>query len=530
MRWSMASLVLLVPAGLLAQQSERYDLLIRGGTVIDGTGAPRFTADVAVRDGRIVAVSATPLPRGRARRVINATGRIVAPGFIDMHAHLERLLTQPSAESAVRQGVTTALGGPDGGSPWPVGEYLARAERRPRLGINFGLLVGHNTIRRIVMGADDRAPTPDELERMRGMVAQAMGEGAFGLSTGLEYIPGTFAQTDEIVALARVAGDSGGIYTSHMRDEGRGLMQSVEETIRIGREGRLPVIITHAKVIGRPRWGQSAAMLRAVDAARAAGVDVMLDQYPYTASHTGIGILVPSWARAGGDSAFLRRLGEPATRDSIVAGIIDQIVNDRGGADLEFAQFSRVSWSRDLEGRTLADWARSRGFTPSADVGAQLVIEAMERGGAQAVYHVMGEDDVRRIMRHPMTMIASDASPNRLGDGHPHPRAYGTFPRILGRYVRQDSVLTLETAVHKMTGLSARRLNLADRGRIAAGAAADIVVFNPATVSDRATFATPHRWPAGINWVVVNGVITLTPRGMTRGRGGQPLRRPARHS
>jgi N-acyl-D-aspartate/D-glutamate deacylase len=525
----LSVLLLLGVAVPAAAQTERYDLLIRGGTVVDGTGAPRFIADVAVRNGRIVAVSATPLPRARARRVINATGQIVAPGFIDLHAHLEPLLNMPDAESAVRMGVTTALGGPDGGSPWPIGDHLAAAERR-RLGINFGLLVGHNTVRRAVIGAVDRAPTPEELERMRGMVARAMGEGAFGISTGLAYVPGVFSETDEVIALSRVAADSGGIYTSHMRDEARGLMQSVEETIRIGREARLPVVITHAKAVGRPAWGRSADMLAAVDAARAQGVDVMLDLYPYTASHTGIGILVPSWALAGGDSAFQRRSRDPALRDSLVAGIIDLIENERGGGDLRFVQFSRVSWDRSLEGRTMADWARSRGLEPSPRVGADLVIEALQRGGAQAVYHVMHEDDVRRIMRHPMSMIASDARLNRLGDGHPHPRAYGTFPRILGRYVRQDSVLTLEQAVHKMSGMPARRLGLDDRGRIAAGAAADVVVFNPATVSDRATFDTPHRWPAGINWVVVNGVITLTPQGLTRGRGGRPLRRPARSS
>lgn len=515
-----------VPAA--AQDTTRYDLLITGGTVVDGSGAPRFTADVAVRNGRIVAVSPGRLPRARARRVIDASGRVVAPGFIDLHAHLEGLLQMPDAGSHVRMGVTTALGGPDGGSPWPIGEYLARAERL-RLGLNVGLLAGHNTIRRVVMGSDNRAPTADELDQMRAMTARAMGEGAFGLSTGLEYVPGAYSETDEIIGLARVAADSGGIYTSHMRDEARGLMASVRELLRIGREARIPVVITHAKAIGRPRWGVAVnEMLAAVDSARAAGTDVMMDQYPYTASHTTIGILVPPWALAGGDTAFRRRLNDAALRDSIVAGIIERIVAERGGDDLEFAQFSRVPWDRRLEGRTLADWARRRGREPSPRVGADLVIEALLNGGAQAVYHVMHEDDVRRIMRHPLTMIASDARPNRLGDGHPHPRAYGTFPRVLGRYVRDDSVLTLEQAVHKMTGLPARRLNLADRGRIAVGAAADLVVFDPATIADRATFTWPHQYPVGIRWVVVNGVITLGPSGLTGQRGGAVLRRPPR--
>jgi N-acyl-D-amino-acid deacylase len=504
--------------------SERYDLLIAGGIVVDGTGAPRFAADVAIGGGRIVRVSRAPLSRGAARRVIDARGLIVAPGFVDLHAHLEPLLQMPDAESHLRQGVTTALGGPDGGGPWPLGAWLDSAQRLG-LGINVATLVGHNTIRRRVMGAADRAPSPAELERMRAMVAQAMGEGGFGLSTGLAYVPGVFSETGEVVELARVAADSGGIYTSHMRDEARGLMASVSETIEIGRRARIPVVITHAKAVGRPAWGRSVAMLRAVDEARAAGLDVMLDVYPYTASHTGIGILVPSWALAGGDSAFARRVRDPALRDSLIAGIVDLIENERGGGDLRFVQFSRVPWDRALEGRTMADWAVGRGLQPSPRVGAGLVVEALLNGGANAVYHVMHEDDLRRIMAHPQTMIASDGRLNRHGDGHPHPRAYGTFPRVLGRYVREERVLTLEAAVRKMSAMPAARLGLADRGRIAEGMAADLVIFDEGSVADRATFTEPHQWPAGMPWVIVNGVVALDSGVTTPARAGRALRR-----
>ncbi|MHB1222799.1 MAG: N-acyl-D-amino-acid deacylase family protein, partial [Gemmatimonadaceae bacterium] len=287
--------------------TESYDLLITGGTVLDGTGAPGVRADVAVRGDRIVRISPTPLARDGAARVIDATGLVVSPGFIDLHAHLDPLLRLPDAESAVRQGVTTALGGPDGSSPLPLAPYLDSA-RALGVGMNVGFLVGHNDIRREVLGRDDRAPTASELARMRAMVARAMGEGAWGLSTGLKYIPGAYSETPEVIALARAAADSGGIYTSHLREEGLGLIEGVAEAIRIGRESGIPIVLTHHKVVGKPMWGASVRTLAMVDSARAAGVDVVMDQYPYTATYTGISVLVPAWAMAGGNDAFRRRL------------------------------------------------------------------------------------------------------------------------------------------------------------------------------------------------------------------------------
>lgn len=504
-----------------------YDVVILNGMVVDGTGAPRFRADVAVRGGRIVEVSRASLAGRAARRTIDATGLIVAPGFVDLHAHIEPIFRLPAAESHLRQGVTLAVGGPDGGGPWPVGRWLDSVNATG-VGINVATLVGHNTIRSRVLGASNRAPTPGELAQMQAMVAQAMGEGAFGLSSGLEYVPGVYARGDEVAALARVAADSGGIYTSHVRDEAGGLMASVRETIEVGRQARIPVVLTHAKAVGRPNWGRSVDMLAAVDAARAEGIDAMLDVYPYTASSTGLGILIPSWARAGGDTAFARRVRDPATRDSIVRGIIHLVETERGGGDLQFVQFARVPWDRTLEGRRLADWARSRGLVPSARVGAELLIEAMLKGGAGAVYHVMSEDDVRRIMTHPHAMIASDGGLTRPGDGTPHPRAYGTFPRVLARYVREQQALELEQAVRKMTWMPAERLRLPDRGRIAAGFAADIVIFDAATVADRATFADPHQYPTGIPFVLVNGAVAVDSGLVTDARAGRAVRRPRR--
>jgi N-acyl-D-amino-acid deacylase len=519
------SLLLLALCGsTVAAQQEKYDLLVAGGTVIDGSGAPGYRADVAVRGDRIVRVSRDPLPRESAARVVDAGGKVIAPGFIDVHAHLDPLLRLPDAESHVRQGVTTALGGPDGGSPWPIGAHLDSAAALG-VGMNVAFLVGHNTVRREVMGMADRAPTPEELGRMQRMVARAMGEGAWGISTGLKYLPGAFSEVDEVVALSRVAADAGGFYTSHLREEGLGLLDGVAEAIEIGRRAEIPVVLTHHKVVGQPMWGSSARTLAMVDSARAAGVDVMIDQYPYTATYTGISVLVPAWARAGGGDEFERRLRDPALRDSILSDIVFNLRNDRGGGDLRRVQFARVGWMPELEGKTLHDWAMMQGREPTLETGAELVVEAMERGGASAIYHALDEGDVERIMRHPQTMIASDGRLTQPGEGHPHPRWYGTFPRVLGHYARERGVLTPEEAVRKMTSLPAARLGFRERGRIAEGAYADLVVFDPRTVADRATFQEPHQYPEGIEYVLVNGTMAVDGGRFTGVRAGRVLRR-----
>lgn len=517
------SLLLVITAPARAQEAP-WDLVITGGTVIDGTGAPGYRADVAVRGGRVVALSRTPLDPSRARRRIDAAGLVVAPGFIDLHAHLEPILAMPDAESHVRQGVTLALGGPDGGGASPMGPYLAQVEQRA-LGMNVAFLTGHNTIRRSVMGTENRAPTAAELERMRGMVARAMGEGAFGLSTGLRYIPGYYSKTDEVVALARVAADSGGIYTSHLREEALGLIDGVAEALEIGRSARIPVVLTHHKVVGQQMWGKSAVTLAMVDSARRAGTDVMIDQYPYTASHTGLDILIPPWALAGGDSAFRRRLADPVLNDSIERGVVELLLNDRGGGDPKRVQFSRVPWDSTLNGKTLHDLVTRLNLEPTIANAAPVVIDAVLRGGASTIYHIIDEQDVRRIMAHPQTMIASDARLNRLGDAVPHPRAYGTFPRVLGKYVREDKVLTLEQAVRKMTAMPAARLGLADRGCLREGCAADITIFSAERVRDVGSFTDPHHYPEGIPWVIVNGVPVVDNGSFTPSRPGRVLRR-----
>jgi len=505
-------------------RGQAYDLLITNGTVIDGTGAARYRADVAITGNRIAALSRSAIPRSQAKRVIDASGLIVAPGFIDLHAHLDPILSMPDAESAARQGVTLALGGPDGGGPFPFKAYTDQVAAKP-LGINVAFLGGHNTIREAVMGTANRAPTASELERMKQMVAQSMAEGAFGLSTGLRYIPGFYSNVDEVVALSQVAADSGGIYTSHLREEGVQLLSGVGEALEIGRRARIPVVLTHHKAVGRQMWGKSVLTLAMVDSARKAGTDVMIDQYPYTASSTSLNVLVPPWALEGGTSQLRQRLANPVLKDSILKGVIEYLLNDRGGGDVRRVQFSRVRWDSTLNGKTLYDLVKRSGVEPTLENSAPVVLDAVLKGGASTIFHVIDEGDVKRIMAHPMTMIASDGRLNRLGDAVPHPRAYGTFPRVLGKYVREDKVLTLENAVNKITGMPAARLGLSDHGCLRVGCSANVTVFSAEKVRDVGSFEDPHHYPEGIPYVIVNGQPVVDDNAFTTARPGQVLKR-----
>lgn len=501
---------------------EQYDLVIEKGWVLDGTGKPSIQADIGVREGRIVAIG--DLSGVDATRRIDATGLTIAPGFIDLHAHIEPIMRMPAAESHIRQGVTTALGGPDGGGPWPFGKYLDSLSGNFQLAMNVAYLTGHNTIRRKVMGNADRKPTPAELDTMKAMVRRAMGEGAFGLSTGLKYLPGTFSETSEVIALAAEAGSLGGIYTSHLREEGLGLLAGVREAILIGREAKIPIVLTHHKAMGKPMWGASKITTGLVDSARAAGLDIMMDQYPYTASHTGLSVLIPSWALEGSAEAFQKRVADKKQKAKILEGIRFNLLNDRGGGDLRNIQFANVAWDSTLQGKTLYDFVVLQKKEPNLDNGAQATIDMQLKGGAGCIFHAMSEEDVVRIMQHPFTMHASDGGLAKFGEDHPHPRAYGTFPRILGHYVREQKVLSLEEAIRKMTSLPAQRINLTDRGVIREGAIADITIFDAEKVIDKSTFEKPHQYPLGIEYVIVGGVITVDPKGLTPNRAGKVLR------
>ena len=484
-----------------------YDLVILNGDVFEGSQkTPILSKDIGVIGDKIVTLGKIRNPK--AKRIIDAKGLVVSPGFIDLHAHLEPIFTLSDCESHIRQGVTTSLGGPDGRGPLPFGHYLDSLSQLG-VGMNVGFLAGHNSIRSEVMNLDNRAPTAEELETMKEHVAKAMEEGAFGLSTGLKYLPGNFSKVDEVITLSKEASKRGGIYTSHLRDEGLTLFASVAEAIEIAEKAAIHVVLTHHKVIGKPMWGKSNQTLAMVDEARNRGLNIVMDQYPYNASYTGISVLIPSWARAGGNKAFIERLRNKKLRDSIKKGIIYNILNDRGGDDLDRVQFAKVNWMPELEGKTLKYWCELKGLKPTLNNGAELVIEAQSNGGASCVFHAMDEKDVVNIMKHPQTMIASDGRLVKLGDGHPHPRWYGTFPRVLGKYVREEGVLTLEEALFKMTVFPAQMMGLKDRGKIAEGMKADITIFNPQTVIDLATFEKPHQYSKGIQYVLINGKLAV---------------------
>jgi dihydroorotase/N-acyl-D-amino-acid deacylase len=504
-----------------------FDLVLAGGRVYDGTGARPRVADVGIAGDRIAAIG--DLSDAEAAERIDVSGLAVAPGFIDIHSHATSsswqrsdIRQRPLAESYLRQGVTTALGGQDGGSPLPVGAYLDQLDETGAA-INIGLFVGHNTVRGTVMGAVDRAPTTSELERMRALVRQAMDDGAFGLSSGLEYTPGTYADTDELIALTRVTAPYRGLYISHIRNEGGQLIESVEEVIRVAEEAGVAGQVTHHKVVGPDRWGNSAASLRRIEAAQARGVDVTSDVYPYAASSTGLSILFPSWSREGGSDALNERLADPDTRSRIEADIARHINAERGG-DPSTIVLSRCAWDGTLDGKSLADVLMERGQPVTSSAAAELAMSLQAQGGCRVVLHSMAEEDVRHIMQHPTTMIASDGGIPEPGVGAPHPRSYGTFARVLGHYARDEEVLDLQTAIHKMTGFPAQRLGLAKRGVLREDAIADIAVFDPVAITDQATFAEPHQFATGVLYVLVAGEAVLYEGEVTGARPGRVLR------
>jgi N-acyl-D-amino-acid deacylase len=533
-REKLARLLVLSPAavfvcfaGAPAQEARpAYDLVIREGMVVDGTGGARFRADLGIRGDRITRVEPAGIPEADAARVLNASGLVVAPGFIDHHAHIQTTIHQhPLAENFTRQGITTILASlHSGDQPWPLDAYMAALRVAP----NVGFFAGHSWVRKEVLGLENRAPTGEELAKMKSLVEQSMKQGALGLSTGLLYVPANYARTEEVIELAKVAARYGGIYVSHMRDEATGLIDSVAEVIRIAREAGLPGQVQHHKAVGKPQWGWSEKTLAMIDEARTEGLDIKLDLYPYTASSTGSSILFPQWALAGGPKSLAARLAEPATRARIEAEMREIFLNERAGDDLANIQFRTVPSDPAYDGKNLADLARDRSLPQTVDTAVALIIELELKGGFSAVYHSMHEDDVIRILRHPLAMVDTDGDPVGFGMGFPHPRSYGTFPRILGRYVRELKVLTLEEAIRRMTSLSAEQIGQPERGRIAEGMYADLTVFDPATIKDRGTFTDPHQFPLGIHHVVVNGVPVIRHGALTGEKPGRVLKGPAR--
>jgi N-acyl-D-amino-acid deacylase len=517
------------------------DLLIRGGTVIDGTGAPGLRADVAITDGRITEIGT--VTGRRAMRMIDARDMVVAPGFIDIHSHSdESMFVNSALESALHQGVTLVVCGNCGGSSAPVRGLAAEEADRDleRLGvkrtwshfyeyadavekngtsINVCSYVGHGTLRMCVVGAAARRPTDTELDEMRRLLARAMDEGAVGLASGLIYPPSAYGDTDELAALCEVVREKGGLYASHIRNEGERLIEAVEENLEIGRRSRARVQLSHHKAAGMKNWGKVQDSVARIQAARDAGLDVQADQYPYTASSTGLSVTIPNWVHEGGSAKLCERLRDPVVR----ARIRDE--ETETGRAWDRIVIARALRRPEYSGKSVAELARAARKDP-LEWTCDTLVE--HDGAVDIIHHSMSEDDVRYVMGQPWIAIGSDSRANApygpLSFGKPHPRSYGTFPRVLGHYSRDERVLSLEDAVRKMTGLNARHLRLQDRGVVRPGAWADLAVFDAARIADAATFDDPHRYPEGVAYVVVNGAVALDSGETTDERAGRFLR------
>jgi N-acyl-D-amino-acid deacylase len=511
-------------ASLTVNAQLACDILIRNGRIIDGTGNSWFYGDIAVTAGKIIAVG--KLADYTAPKIIDANKMIVAPGFIDVHGHVESGIFQwPTADNYIYDGVTTVITGNCGGSASNLKNFFRRIDSL-HPSINIASLVGHNTVREKIMNRDNRLPSAAEQHQMDSLVEDAMKDGAVGISTGLIYIPGTFANTDEVVALAKVASHYNGVYASHIRNEESKAVEAINEAINIGKAASIPVEISHFKIGGKANWGTSNITLGLVQQARLEGWDVTIDQYPYTASSTNLGVRLPDWAFAGGNDSLIMRLHNSATRAQIKKQMLAQLHK------YKFKNYSYcvvASYSADstYNGKSITEINKLMGRKSKPAFEAETIMDMVEKGGAQMVYHSMNEDDVKYIMRYPFCMTGADAGVPVPGKGMPHPRGYGTNARVLGKYVREEKVITLEEAIRRMTSLAAQKFQLKDRGLLKEGMAADIVIFDDKTVSDHATFEQPHQYSTGFYYVLVNGLVVVDNTKHTGVRSGVPLFGPA---
>lgn len=513
-------LLLLLSSSVSAQQTG--DILIKNGRVVDGTGNSWIYSDVLIKDGKILAVG--KLGQVSATKTLDANGMFIAPGFIDVHTHIEGdELQNPTADNFIYDGVTTVITGNCGSSRVDVAQYLAMIDSL-KVSINVATLIGHNAVRRSVMGTSNRDPSEDETKKMEALVDTAMQQGAVGLSTGLIYIPGTYSKTSEIVRLAQVAAKYNGVYSSHMRSEGDSVVEAINEALHIGRIAKLPVEISHFKVSGQQNWGRSAETVAMIEKARLEGIDVTIDQYPYTASSTNLGTMIPDHILADGPDSIRARL----TNATIKKSVIDQMLKSLKRRKLKHFSYAVVAYHRadtTLNGKSIEEINLIKGRKHKAKFEAETVIDLVLNGGAGMVFHGMSEDDVKRIMKYPHNMFASDAGIRIFNEGVPHPRGYGTNARVLGKYVREEKVLSLEEAIRRMSSLPALKFNLSDRGLIRPGYAADIVIFDEKEVQDLSTFDKPHQYAKGFQFVMVNGVLTVENGKHTGARTGKALYR-----
>ncbi len=514
-------ILFITPSILFAQRTA--DLLIKNGRIIDGTGNSWYYGDIAIQDGKIVAVG--KLSNYTAIRIIDAGNRIVAPGFIDVHTHIEgEEVKNPTADNFILDGVTTVVTGNCGGSRVDIKKYFTLIDSI-KTSVNVATLIGHNDVRKAVIGTARRDPNEEELTRMEAIVEKAMLDGAVGLSTGLIYIPGTYSKTNEIVRLAKVASKYNGVYASHMRNEGDSVAQAINEALTIGREAKIPVEISHFKLSGQQNWGRSKETIAMVEAARKEGIDVTIDQYPYTASSTSLSTLIPDEILADGIDSIKARLQNPAIKKEVIAQMLKRLKN-RKLKHFSYAVVANHSADTTVNGKSIEAINLLRGRKHTAAAEAETIIEMMLKGGAGMVFHGMGDEDVKYIMQYPYNMFASDASIRIFGQGVPHPRGFGTNARVLGKYVREEKVLTLEEAIRRMTSLPAQKFQLKDRGLIKEGMAADIVIFDENKVKDLSTFENPHQYSIGFEFVIVNGVLTVDNEKHLGVRAGKTLSGP----
>jgi N-acyl-D-amino-acid deacylase len=516
---SSAALIplLLLPLHLPAAS---FDVLIRHGRIVDGTGNPAYFADLGIKRGRISAIGKLD---GKARTVIDATGLIVAPGFIDVHTHADEVAERPLAENFLRMGVTTLVVGNCGGSTTNVGRFFREVERK-HVSPNVATLIGHNTVREKAMGGSfDRPPTPAELARMKKHVDQAMRDGAVGLSTGLIYLPGVFSKSDEIVELAKAVTPYDGIYASHMRYEDSQIYAALDEVFRVAREAGVRAEVSHIKLSGEKSWGQADKVLAYIEKQRAAGLDITQDQYAYTASSTTMRQLIPDDAFDGGKAKFRALIADPAEKARLVARMKEKI-HARGREDYAYAVVASYKHDKSLNGLNIVEAARRVRGSDSLEDQIEMILEIEKNGSASGVFHGMNEDDLQKFMQHPNTMIACDSGLREFGKDVPHPRGYGNNARVLGRYVRELKTLRLEDAIRKMTSLPANTFRFADRGLLRPGNWADVVVFDPDKVTDPAVYSDPHHYATGIPHVLVNGVVVIKNSEHTKAKPGMALR------
>jgi N-acyl-D-amino-acid deacylase len=520
MKKSILSAAVLILSSHFLYGQINADLLIRNGKIIDGTGNSWYHGDVAVKDGKIIKMGY--IADIQATKTIDAKGLIVAPGFIDVHGHIEGgIINTPTANNYIFDGVTTVITGNCGGSADNISTFFQEINKT-KPSINVATLFGHNTVRSQVMKRDNRTPTEAEQKQMESLVEQAMKQGAVGLSTGLIYIPGTFAKTEEVSALARSAAKYKGVYASHIRNEENSAVDAVNEAINIGKEANIPVQISHFKIGGKTNWGKSDITLGLVKQAREEGWDVTIDQYPYTASSTNLGIRLPDWAFAGGNDSLKIRLNNPTIRAQIKKEMLAQLASYKF-PNYSYAVVANYPSDTSLNGKNISEINKLMGRKAKAKFEAETIMDMVEKGGAQMVYNSMNEVDVINIMKYPFSMFGADAGVPVPGRGMPHPRGYGTNARVLGKYVRDEKVITMEDAIRRMSSLAAQKFGLSDRGLLLPNYAADIVIFSEAEVNDKATFQKPHAYSTGFKYVLVNGELVVENEKHLGTRSGKAL-------